>query len=95
MSFDVGPTMKNLSNVQASAKTCSGGGGNTGYFSRGGDDENIGFSFAKDYPADSFEKADFKVYEDDESLWEFIKNWFIGIVAKIVKKFQSLSKRRV
>ena len=56
MSFDINFSTKNLSNVQASAKSQDGGAGNTGYFSRD-KEENLGLHFAKDWENDSFEKS--------------------------------------
>lgn len=92
MSFDMGP-MGNLSNVQKSAKSCAGGGGNTGYFSRNGgeEDENI-VEFAKDYPNDSFEKIDIKNIEQEEKtdfltlLKDFFKKVFKTIRNLFTKK---------
>lgn len=83
MSFDFGP-MNNLSNVQASAKSCAGGGGNTGYFKRGKqEDEEIDIGFAKDYPEDSFEKD---VQLDDvqeQGFFEIIKNLILDFIDAI------------
>lgn len=73
MSFDFGP-MKNLSSVQASSKTTEGGGGNTGYFQRGQqEEENINFK-TKDYPDDSFEQQGTLDEIQNQSFLDIIKN---------------------
>lgn len=83
MSFDFGP-MNNLSNVQASAKTCAGGGGNTGYFQRGKqEEEEPDIGFAKDYPEDSFEKD---VQLDDvqeQGILEIIKGLILDFIEAV------------
>ena len=87
MSFNFGP-MQNLSNVQASAKSCAGGGGNTGYFQRGTkDEEEIDIGFAKDYPEDSFEKEGTLDEIQNESFFEIIKNLFLDFIGAIKKLF--------
>ena len=90
MSFDFNP-LGNQSNVQASHKSCAGGGGNTGYFERGKkeEDEQIDFSSAKDYPEDSFEKEDY--IEDEiqsQSFLDIIKNLFLDLLECIKKIFK-------
>lgn len=83
MSFDFGP-MQNLSNVQASHKSCAGGGGNTGYFKRGqADDDEQDLGFAKDYPDDSFEKEGTLDEIQQQSFLEIIKNLFSDIFEAI------------
>ncbi len=89
MSFDMGP-LNNLSNVQKSAKTCAGGGGNTGYFARGQEeDENI-VEFAKDYPNDSFEKITLDDIQknDDSDFFALIKKLFLKIIQFIKNIFK-------
>ncbi len=91
MSFDMGP-MGNLSNVQKSAKTMDGGGGNTGYFSRRGEEgeENI-VEFAKDYPKDSFERVTLDEINgsDDKGLLSKL----IAFLKKILKKIKLMLKK--
>ena len=84
MSFDFGP-MQNLSNVQASAKTCAGGGGNTGYFSRNGEkeEEKIDFSSAKDYPDDSFERQGTLDEIQNQTFLDIIKNILMDLIEAI------------
>lgn len=87
MSFDFGP-MQNLSNVQASAKSCAGGGGNTGYFKRGqagGEEENLGF--AKDYPEDSFELEGSLDEIQNQSFLDIVKNLFLDFIEAIKNLF--------
>lgn len=89
MSFNFGP-MQNLSNVQASAKSCPGGGGNTGYFKRGkAEEDEASLGFAKDYPDDSFEKDGTLDEIQSQSFSDIIKNlifdfieWIKGIFSK-------------
>lgn len=74
MSFDFGP-MQNLSNVQASHKSCAGGGGNTGYFERGQKDEDealLNFS-SEEYPPDSFEHMELDLEESQTGFWDSLK----------------------
>ncbi len=87
MSFDINPPSRNLSNVQASAGSCPGGGGNTGYFNRRGAKEEPELKFAKNYPEDSFEMVDFEE-EKDESFVDFIKGLFKSFVDKIKNLFK-------
>lgn len=88
MSFDFGP-MQNLSNVQASAKSCAGGGGNTGYFQRGKkEEEEVNLGFAKDYPEDSFTRIEDLVDENEPSLWESFKKKVLEIIEKIKALFK-------
>lgn len=84
MSFDFGP-MQNLSNVQASAKSCAGGGGNTGYFSREGgeEEEKIDFSSAKDYPDDSFERQGTLDEIQNQTFLDIIKNILMDLIEAI------------
>lgn len=86
MSFDMGP-MNNLSNVQKSAKTCSGGGGNTGYFARGKKDDDNLVEFSKDYPDDSFEKVTLEDLQEENSsgFFDSIVQFFKKIFKKIFK----------
>ena len=88
MSFDFGP-MQNLSNVQASAKSCAGGGGNTGYFQRvKKEEEEVNLGFAKDYPEDSFTRIEDLVDENEPSLWESFKKKVLEIIEKIKSLFK-------
>ncbi len=83
MSFDFGP-MQNLSNVQASAKSCAGGGGNTGYFQRGKkEEEEINLGFAKDYPEDSFVKETDLMDENEQSFWEVLKQAILDFISTL------------
>ena len=83
MSFNFNP-MQNLSNVQASAKSCAGGGGNTGYFKSGQaeEDENLDFK-TKDYPEDSFESEGTLDEIQSQSFFDIIKNLFLDFVEAI------------
>ena len=83
MSFDFGP-MQNLSNVQASHKSCAGGGGNTGYFQRGQkeEEENLDFK-TKDYPEDSFEHQGTLDEIQNQSFLDIIKNLFNDFIEMI------------
>ena len=84
MSFDMNLISKNLTNVQASAKSQDGGAGNTGYFMRGQQEEDIGLRF-KDCGSDIFDKS-FKEEEDEEvSLLSLILNFIENIIKKIKK----------
>ena len=89
MSFDINPPSKNLSNIQASAKSQDGGAGNTGYFMRGESDEDLGLRF-KESKGDLFEKNEKSVEEDDESFldlfFKFIENLIEKIKAFFIKK---------
>ena len=88
MSFDFGP-MQNLSNVQASAKSCAGGGGNTGYFKRGqASEEETDVGFAKDYPEDSFEHEGSLDEIQNQSFIDIIKNLFLDFI-EMIKGFFS------
>ncbi|MBE7707753.1 MAG: hypothetical protein E7Z88_03480 [Cyanobacteria bacterium SIG27] len=83
MSFDFGP-MQNLSNVQASAKSCAGGGGNTGYFKRGqASEEEADIGFSKDYPEDSFEYEGSLDEIQKQSFIDIIKNLFLDFIEMI------------
>ena len=83
MSFDFGP-MQNLSNVQASAKSCAGGGGNTGYFKRGqGGAEEEDLGFYKDYPEDSFEHEGSLDEIQNQTFADIIKNLFLDFIEMI------------
>lgn len=91
MSFDINPPSRNLSNVQASAKSQDGGGGNTGYFERDGqnqDEKEIDTS-TKLYPSDSFQKKEIILEEDDEqSISDIIKGIFKEFF-EVIKSFFS------
>ena len=73
MSFDFNP-IGNLSNVQASAKSQDGGGGNTGYFRRGKKEEETESTFTRDYPEDSFEQSGTLDEIQNQSFLEIIKS---------------------
>ena len=85
MSFDFGP-MQNLSNVQASHKSCAGGGGNTGYFQRGEkEEEELNFK-TEDYPEDSFEHQGTLDEIQNQSFLDIIKNLFSDFI-ELIKGF--------
>lgn len=84
MSFDFGP-MQNLSNVQASHKSCAGGGGNTGYFQRGKKDEDealLNFN-TEEYPPDSFEHMELDLEEEKKDFWTSVKLFFKKIFSAL------------
>ncbi|MBQ2984662.1 MAG: hypothetical protein IJD57_07705 [Candidatus Gastranaerophilales bacterium] len=84
MSFDFGP-MQNLSNVQASHKSCAGGGGNTGYFQRGKKDEDealLNFN-TEEYPPDSFEHMELDLEEEKKDFWTSVKLLFKKIFSAL------------
>ena len=85
----MGP-LNNLSNVQKSAKTCAGGGGNTGYFARGQEEDANIVEFAKDYPNDSFEKITLDDIQknDDGDFFALIKKLFLKIIQFIKNIFK-------
>lgn len=88
MSFDINPTGRNLSNVQASAKSQDGGGGNTGYFERDGqnqDEKEIDTS-TKLYPSDSFQKKEIIAEEEDDT------QGILDILKGIFKEFFEVIK---
>lgn len=88
MSFDFGP-MQKLTNVQASAKTTDGGGGNTGYFRRGQkEEEEVGLSFTREYPEDSFEYVEVEDEIQKQSFLEIIKGLFLDFMEMIKKIFK-------
>lgn len=87
MSFDFNP-IGNLSNVQASAKSQEGGGGNTGYFRRGSKEEEADLGFAKDYPEDSFEHEGTLDEIQNQSFLDIVKNLFLDFI-EAVKGFFS------
>lgn len=83
MSFNFNP-MQNLSNVQASAKSCAGGGGNTGYFKRGkSEEEDVDLGFSQDYPDDSFEREGSLDEIQNQSFLEIIKGLFADFIDAI------------
>ncbi len=85
MSFDMNLVgSKNLSNVQASAKSQDGGAGNTGYFMRG-EEEDIGFCF-KDQGADIFEKSSDVETEEEESFLTL----FLRFIEDLINKIKAL-----
>ncbi len=87
MSFDVN-FGNNLSSVQASAKTCSGGGGNTGYFSRNPEEEKEEIlTFTKDYPEDSFERENVEDEIQNQSFFTIIKNLILDFLEAIKNFF--------
>ena len=88
MSFDINPPGRNLSNVQASAKSQDGGAGNTGYFMRGEQDEDLGIRFKESQP-DSFEKSTEVEEEDDDSLMDL----FLKFIESIIEKIKSFFKK--
>ena len=89
MSFDINPN-KNLSNVQASSKSCPGGGGNTGYFKRGKKEEEETFNFkTEDYPNDSFVGEVEFPQEQEQSLLEFLK----GLILEFLEMIKGFFKK--
>ena len=81
MSFDMNlVSSKNLSNVQASAKSQDGGAGNTGYFMRG-EEEDIGLRF-KDGGTDIFEKSNVIEVQEEESFLTVFLRFIEEIIAK-------------
>lgn len=91
MSFDMNLVgSKNLSNVQASAKSQDGGAGNTGYFMRG-EEEDIGFRF-KDQGSDIFEKSNAVEDEEEESFLTLFLRFIESLIDKIKALFNLLGK---
>ncbi len=86
MSFDFSP-IGNLSNVQKSSKPTDGGGGNTGYFQRGNEEEEANLAFKKDYPQDSFEKVDLNDIEENPQTEE------AGFFSKLIAFFKKFFKK--
>ena len=87
MSFDIIPPSKNLSNVQASYKSCDGGAGNTGYFKRQTQEENeINLKFLNNN-SDLFVKSDSFEEEETSFLLLFLK-FLSDLIDKIVDFFQ-------
>ena len=82
MSFDMNLVNKNLSNVQASAKSQDGGAGNTGYFMRRQKDEDIGLRF-KEYGPDVFDKSTKEEVEEETSLLDLFLKFIEKLIAKI------------
>ena len=87
MSFDMNLITKNLSNVQASAKSQDGGAGNTGYFMRGEQDEDLGIRF-KDSGSDIFEKAKDTSQEEEDT--QSLLSLFLEFIEKIIDKIKAL-----
>ncbi len=87
MSFDINPPRNNLSNVQASSKASEGGGGNTGYFRRDGDEEESSFNFKKDFEGDSFVREENLEEVKEQSFFEIIKNLFLDLIEAIKNFF--------
>lgn len=86
MSFDINPPNKNLSNVQASAKSCPGGGGNTGYFKRDGEEEKLNFS-KKNNSEDIFEKSEKNQEEVQEGFLSLLIGFFVDLIENIKNFF--------
>lgn len=91
MSFDMNLISKNLSNVQASAKSQDGGAGNTGYFMRGKKEEDIGLKF-KDSSIDFFDKSELIEQEEEISLLEMFLKFIENLISKI-KAIFNLSEK--
>ena len=89
MSFEMNLVSKNLSNVQASAKSQDGGAGNTGYFMRG-EEEDVGFRF-KELGPDVFEKKNVIEEEVEESLLTL----FLRFIEKIIDKIKLIFIRLI
>ena len=92
MSFDINPPSRNLSNVQASAKSQDGGAGNTGYFMRDEQEENIGLYF-KDMGSDSFEKSGSDKEDEEESFLTLFLRFIEDLIDKIKALFIRSNKR--
>ncbi len=88
MSFEMNLVSKNLSNVQASAKSQDGGSGNTGYFMRG-EEEDVGIHF-KELGPDVFEKKS----EVEEEVEESFLTLFLRFIEEIVNKIKLLFQRK-
>ena len=92
MSFDMNMvTSRNLSNIQASAKSQDGGAGNTGYFMRGEAEEDLGLYF-KDTGSDFFDKSK-PEDEEEENLSILFLRFIEKLIYKIKAFFASLTKR--
>ena len=91
MSFEMNLIGKNLSNVQASAKSQDGGAGNTGYFMRGQKEEDLGLRF-KDYGTDIFDKSEQQEEEETSFLDIFLK--FIEKLINKIKAFFNFSNKK-
>ena len=91
MSFEMNLIGKNLSNVQASAKSQDGGAGNTGYFMRGQKEEDLGLRF-KDYGTDIFDKSELQEEEETSFLDIFLK--FIEKLINKIKAFFNFSNKK-
>ncbi len=89
VSFDFNPNI-NLTNVQASSKPTEGGGGNTGYFRRGKkkEDDDL-LQFAKETPADSFEKVELEQDDSEDTFFDLIANFFDFVINFIKKLFKN------
>ena len=90
MSFDMNLITKNLSNVQASAKSQDGGAGNTGYFMRGEQEEDLGMRF-KDSGSDIFEKAGAVAEEEEDN--QSLLSLFLEFIEKIIDKIKAFFTR--
>ena len=91
MSFDFSP-MKNLSNVQASHKSCDGGAGNTGYFRRDNNEEENEFKFfTKDLGQDSFVKS--KIPEKEEENVSFFI-LFLKFIEDLIDKLTNFFSQK-
>ena len=87
MSFDTNLSLsRNLSNIQASAKSQDGGAGNTGYFMREEQDENVGLRF-KDTGIDFFDKSKPIEKEDDDI---DLLAMFLRFIEKLIDKIKKL-----
>jgi len=91
MSFEMNLISKNLSNVQASAKSQDGGAGNTGYFMRGQKEEDIGLRF-KDYGSDVFDKSNNEETEEDASFLDILLKFIENLIDKIKTIFSRFNK---
>ena len=91
MSFDMNLISQNFSNVQASAKSQDGGAGNTGYFMREQNEEDVGLRF-KDTGSDFFQKSNATEEEEETSLLVLFLRFIEELIDKIKAFFKSLSK---
>ena len=87
MSFDMNLISKNLTNVQASAKSQDGGAGNTGYFMRGQSEDDVGFRF-KDTGVDFFDKREAAEEEEEQlGLLDLFLRFIEELIGKVKKIF--------
>ena len=87
MSFDINPPSRNLSNVQASAKSQDGGAGNTGYFMRGQKEE--AFVNLNEEAEDTFAReTDEELVVEEVTIGVFLRKLVLDIAKKILSFFK-------